>query len=532
MDGEETTLDGDGWDEFVRSTFELKSSGELDRLENNYKRKVACYLKEARKELFGGTEGWPELIRKGLSSNLTFYMHRQRVSEWIADSKMDASETLKAIWTKDDLSAGQRIRNFCELLPNDRDLNGVGTRTNIASVLLMGLDVERYPPFRITVFKKACVRIGYKLPERGADEGELYEHFLGFLNYFKEEMNEHDVQLCHRLDAQGMVWQLQNELPQLGAQPVNPKPLNVLADRLHLSLNFLEEILALLDDKQQVIFQGPPGTGKTYVAQELAEHLAESGGQVTTVQFHPSYAYEDFVRGFRPQSTESGHVGFTLQDGPLLHAAQKARDEPGAKHFLIVDEINRGNIAKVFGELYFLLEYRDKEISLLYQREAGETFALPDNLFLIGTMNTADRSIALVDLALRRRFYFIEFHPDKEPVRDVLQKWLQKKIHEGEVSTDVEWIADVVAEANKLLEEDRHAAIGPSYFMKDNLSEEFIQRIWRHSVLPYIEERLFGIDQGLDAFDLGRLRDRAAQTRKSKDNQEKGTDADGSDPPN
>ena len=82
------------------------------------------------------------------------------------------------------------------------------------------------------------------------------------------------------------------------------------------------------------------------------------------------------------------------------------------KHFLIIDEINRGNIAKVFGELYFLLEYRDKEISLLYQREPGETFSLPENLYIIGTMNTADRSIALVDLALRRRFYFVEFHPD------------------------------------------------------------------------------------------------------------------------
>ena len=528
MDSEETALDGEGLDEFVKRANELKSSGQLDRLENNYKRKVALYLKEAQVELFADTDGWPELIRKGLSSNLTFYMHRQRVSEWIADSKKDASETLKALWTEDELSAGQRIRNFCELLPNDRDLNGVGTRTNIASVLLMGLDLERYPPFRITVFKKACVRIGYELPERGADEAELYEHFLGFLGYFIEEMKEQDVQLCHRLDAQGMVWQLQNELPQLGAQPVNPKPLNVLAGRLHLSLSFLEEILALLDDKQQVIFQGPPGTGKTYVAQELAEHLAESGGQVTTVQFHPSYAYEDFVRGFRPQSTESGHVGFTLQDGPLLRAAQKARDEPGAKHFLIIDEINRGNIAKVFGELYFLLEYRDKEISLLYQREPGETFALPENLYFIGTMNTADRSIALVDLALRRRFYFIEFHPDTEPVRDVLQKWLQKQIQEGEVSGNVEWIADVVVEANKLLEEDRHAAIGPSYFMKDGLDEKFARRIWKHSVLPYIEERLFGIGKDLDAFDLDKLRFQATQARQLKKSQDKINGSNGS----
>ena len=531
MDCEETSLDDDGWDEFVRRAIELKRLGKLERLENNYKRKVAEFLKEAKRELFNDTDRWPELIRKGQSSNLTFYMHRQRVSEWIADAREDASETFKAIWTNDEIPVEERIRAFCERLPKDRDLNGVGTRTNIASVLLMGLDVEENPPFRITVFKKDCMRTGFELPKRGADEAELYEHFLRFLDYFRDEMKKHDVCLDHRLDAQGMVWQLRNELPRLGAQPVKTKSLNKLADELLLSHTFLEKILALLDDKQQVIFQGPPGTGKTYVAQELADYLAESESRVTIVQFHPSYAYEDFVRGFRPKSTESGQVGFTLQDGPLLRAAQKARDEPGAKHYLIIDEINRGNIAKVFGELYFLLEYRDKEISLLYQREPGETFSLPDNLFFIGTMNTADRSIALVDLALRRRFYFIEFHPDTRPVSDVLKRWLQKQIQEGEVSTDVEWIADVVVEANKLMEEDRHAAIGPSYFMKDNLTEESIRRIWRHSVLPYIEERLFGIDQGIDAFGLDRLKEQADQTRKRKEGQEQAGGTNGSDPP-
>ena len=524
--------DQDGWDEYVGRVNELISSGNLDRLENDYKQRLALTLKEAKKELIDDTDSWPALVGKGLSSNLTYFTLKLEVTEWIADFPKDASEALRAIWTEDDLSPVQRISAFCERFPSDVVGKGVGSRLNVASVLLMGMDVKCCPPFRIQLFKEICTRTGYGLPGKGAKEAEWYEHFLGFLDQLTKQSRANGVHLRHRLDAQSVAWQLQGNLPKLGAKEVEPKPLHALADKLLLSPDFLEEICALLDDKQQVIFQGPPGTGKTYVAQVLAEHLAESESRVTIVQFHPSYAYEDFVRGFRPQSTDSGHVGFTLQDGPLLHAAQKARDEPGAKHFLLVDEINRGNIAKVFGELYFLLEYRDKEISLLYQREAGETFALPDNLFFIGTMNTADRSIALVDLALRRRFYFIEFHPDKEPVRDVLQNWLQKQIQEGEVSKDVEWIADVVVEANKLLEEDRHAAIGPSYFMKDNLSEESIQRIWRHSVLPYIEERLFGIDQGLDAFDLERLRDRAAQTRKSKDSQEKANDTDGSDPPN
>ena len=179
-----------------------------------------------------------------------------------------------------------------------------------------------------------------------------------------------------------------------------------------------------------------------------------------------------------------------------------ARAEPGAKHFLLVDEINRGNLAKIFGELYFLLEYRDEKIHMQYQEDEEEDFSLPENLYIIGTMNTADRSIALVDLALRRRFYFVEFHPDEEPVRSVLRNWLKQK-----ELKNMDWVADVVDKTNELLKEDRHAAIGPSYFMKEDLAEEDVRRIWQHSVLPYIEERLFGIDTTLEAFDLDRLRE-------------------------
>ena len=200
----------------------------------------------------------------------------------------------------------------------------------------------------------------------------------------------------------------EEQFGDVGPRP-NPRPdpqpdLQSLADELLLDVGALRKIRKLLDDKRQVIFQGPPGTGKTYVARKLAERLAGSADRVRLVQFHPSYAYEDFVQGFRPE-LQGGQPGFALKDGPLLDAAKAAREEPDAKHFLVIDEINRGNLAKVFGELYFLLEYRDEQMRLQYA-DAGERFALPDNLYLIGTMNTADRSIALVDLALRRRFYF------------------------------------------------------------------------------------------------------------------------------
>ncbi len=275
--------------------------------------------------------------------------------------------------------------------------------------------------------------------------------------------------------------------------------MQALANDLHLPVGFLEEIEALLVDKKQVIFQGPPGTGKTYVAQKIAKHLAGSEERVTLVQFHPSYAYEDFVQGFRP-ALVGGQPGFELRDGPLLWAAKQAQDDPDpdAKHFLIIDEINRGQIAKVLGELYFLLEYRDSEMNLLY---SDEPFSLPKNLYIIGTMNTADRSIALVDLALRRRFYFVEFHPDDEPVKGVLRRWLR-----ANGLDDIEWVADVVERANEKMRDDRHAAIGPSYLMKPGLDDDAVERIWKHSVLPYIEERLYGDDDRVGEFELNTLR--------------------------
>ena len=304
-------------------------------------------------------------------------------------------------------------------------------------------------------------------------------------------------------------WDSNFNVPPETAPPPHPSPspplynkdLDELADELFLTepSDFLREIETLLADKKQVIFQGPPGTGKTYVAQQLANHLAGSKERVTLVQFHPSYAYEDFVRGFRP-ALVNGQPGFELRDGPLRRAAKRAKCDSNRKHFLIIDEINRGNLAKVFGELYYLLEYRDESITLQYQRDENERFSMPPNLYVIGTMNTADRSIALVDLALRRRFYFVEFHPDVEPIRGVLRRWLQAK------APEMDWVAGVVGRANDLLRDDRHAAIGPSYFMRDDLNEDGVKRIWKHSVLPYIEERLFGESDRLGDFALDKLR--------------------------
>ena len=252
--------------------------------------------------------------------------------------------------------------------------------------------------------------------------------------------------------------------------------LEALAARLLWDAHHLRTIQRLLLDKGQIVFYGPPGTGKTYVALQLARHFAGTEDRTDLVQFHPSYAYEDFVEGFRP-ADQNGHPGFQLREGPLKRIADKARDQPDATHVLVIDEINRGNVARVFGELYFLLEYRDREISLQYS-ESEDPFSLPKNLWFIATMNTADRSIALVDAALRRRFRFVEFSPHEPPIKDLLRDWL------GKHKPDFLWVADLVELANSKLP-DRHLAIGPSYFMHDELDEEWVELIWEtfdHSI--------------------------------------------------
>lgn len=275
-----------------------------------------------------------------------------------------------------------------------------------------------------------------------------------------------------------------------------PRPTAGFADKLLISRDWLSELTEMLDEKRQVVLYGPPGTGKTYLAQALAEHLAAGSGSVTLVQFHPSYAYEDFFEGYRPTGSEGGQVSFEIKHGPLRRVAARAAEEPGSPHFLVIDEINRANLAKVFGELYFLLEYRDMPVALQYSPH--EDFTLPPNLFVIGTMNTADRSIALVDAAMRRRFYFVEMSPAEPPVRGLLARWLETH---GQDPLP----ALLLDELNRRLG-DPDSAIGPSFLMQTFEPDgKRLRRTWRHAILPLLQERLYGSDADLAAFELDAL---------------------------
>ena len=269
------------------------------------------------------------------------------------------------------------------------------------------------------------------------------------------------------------------------------------------------------------VYTGPPGTGKTYWVVREAIALLDGripsttrgvlsrfqalvdDGRLVPVTFHPSYSYEDFVEGYRPREADNGSVRYELTPGPLRQLA-KVAEESAEPCVLLIDEINRGNIAKVFGELYYLLEYRgdDDQIDLQY---GSEPFELPENLLIIATMNTADRSIAILDAALRRRFHFVDFFPDRWPVEGLLRRWLQSH------APTMVYVADLVDAANRMLP-DRHLQIGPSYFMRPGLDRRWLERIWAHSVLPYIEEQFFDEPDRVEEFTLAAIEQRVNRT--------------------
>ncbi len=261
---------------------------------------------------------------------------------------------------------------------------------------------------------------------------------------------------------------------------------NFLQD-VYISRESYNSIKAQLMKKKNIILQGAPGVGKTFVAKRLAYSLmgVEDKERVMMVQFHQSYSYEDFIMGLRP--TENG--GYQLRKGPFYKFCQKAELD-GRDHFFIIDEINRGNLNKIFGELFMLLEAdkRGEEIQLLYK---DEQFSVPKNLYLIGTMNTADRSLAFLDYALRRRFSFFSMKPGFDT--DGFRAY-QNGINNEKFSR----LIAAVVRLNQYIKDDETLGegfiIGHSYFCNlqpDEVDDTVLSGIVEYELLPLISEYWF-----------------------------------------
>lgn len=262
-----------------------------------------------------------------------------------------------------------------------------------------------------------------------------------------------------------------------------------------LELDELERMLRRLRSRKNLILRGAPGTGKTFLARLLAYALMGSrdAERLSSVQFHPSTSYEDFIRGYRPTTTAGA---FELTDGPFLQACERARRDPDRNYVVLIDEINRANLSQAFGELFLLLE-EDKRspeyaVTPLYPREEGERLFVPPNLYLIGTMNIADRSLALVDFALRRRFAFCTLEPRFENAR--FKKWLLKQGVEPAV---LAMIVQRLSTLNIRIEDDSTLGpafkVGHSFFCPNAASgsgygKEWFTEIIETEIGPLLEE--------------------------------------------
>lgn len=321
---------------------------------------------------------------------------------------------------------------------------------------------------------------------------------------FKGEKQDYDFFLDH---WRNYIWN--NSLALAEASEVHGGVMyqdNVAAYALQDALDagvFMDEaelldLVELLTRKKNLILQGAPGVGKTFLAKKLAYLLMEQQDEqrIEMIQFHQSYSYEDFIRGFRPNKDGA----FELKDGPFYRFCKLAEDDPDRKYVFIIDEINRGNLSQIFGELLMLLECdkrgQQHAIKLMYSKGLDEPkFFVPENVFVIGMMNIADRSLAMVDYALRRRFAFYTIEPRFSHAR--FGQWLTNKQMSGEL---IQRVRARMEALNQAIREDRALGrafqVGHSYFCPkasnyQDLDSQWYKRVVKTEIIPLLEEYWF-----------------------------------------
>lgn len=396
-------------------------------------------------------------------------------------------------WEPKDYNPGITVENWVSLLANNEvyhesaktvierllDYGGQATCTQLAQ--RYGDNANTYNVNSIAFAKKVYEKTHCKLAER-EDESIRWWSIL----YMGKKANKEDDGVY--------IWKLRPELAE-ALKIVNGEevPDEDTDTTEYTKKDFLEEVFiseakydemyAVLMRKQNIILQGAPGVGKTFAAKRIAYSImgAKNDDHIQFVQFHQNYSYEDFVEGYRPAAS-----GFVRTDGIFKRFCHDAVDAQDEKFFFIIDEINRGNLSKIFGELLMLIEkdYRGQTVTLPY---SGRSFTVPKNLYIIGMMNTADRSLAMIDYALRRRFSFIDMEPGFDT--DGFKEYMSSK-----GSSTMKALVEEVKQLNVDIKEKlgKGFCIGHSYFVFDEpCSDELLKNIVNYDILPMLAEYWF-----------------------------------------
>ena len=380
-----------------------------------------------------------------------------------------------------------------------------GQDERTASMIWSALDLERHAPYKYSFYSKYCKLLGVKEGKRF----EKYVHYRELLQDFIAEWVAPDSELLaahqrslggadvladprHHLLAQNIWYKVFDQVWEGAKQEEQPaEAASFLADSF-LEAGQIQSILTALHRKKNVILQGPPGTGKTFIAKRFAHEMMgeRDPARIELVQFHQSYSYEDFIQGYRPRSKG----GFELRNGVFHRFCGRAREDLDRPYFFIIDEINRGNLSKIFGELMMLIEAdkRDEEVQLTYSAE-GERFSIPPNVHLIGTMNTADRSLAMVDYALRRRFAFFDMPPQFN------EKFRAHLVDQGVAPAFVDDLMERLKALNAEISGDPNLGkgfeIGHSYFcgglLEGSDAHDWFRAIIQNEVAPQLREFWF-----------------------------------------
>ncbi|WP_282034449.1 AAA family ATPase [Metabacillus indicus] len=424
--------------------------------------------------------------------SFSYERFKQQMVEVLHDFKKDhteiVAETLDTYESQQEIS----VETWMELLQNEaifqendlvylkkmNELGGQATASQLAASL--GKHSSSFNTPVTQAAKRVLESTGMEVPKR--EDGTACYWCVLFNGEYEE--NQHFAWILKaNLQIALKALDEENEIVEL-----EPYTAENFLDEVFINEDQYHSISNLLKYKKNVILQGPPGVGKTFVSKRLAYSLMgmKDETRVEMVQFHQNYAYEDFVMGYRPKE-----AGFGLEFGIFYDFCKRALENPGKDYFFIIDEINRGNLSKIFGELFMLIE-RDKRDDFVTMSYSKEKFTVPGNVYLIGTMNTADRSLAQLEVALRRRFAFVTLAPSFN------EKWKQHILNSDVTEGSVNRILGAVTAINNEITSDfqlgKGYAIGHSFFASKPVGmdeNDWYEGIITYEIIPLLEEYFF-----------------------------------------